>query len=140
MTGYEMFWPIIAHVALVYLLYILLGYRRRKLVQAGKVHGSNYRENRDEPAEGLVAKNCLANQFELPVLFYACCVLLYMTEADNIVAIVLAWIFVALRYLHALVHVTSNDLRYRSPLFAAGYVVLGGMWLWLAVWMTFPNG
>jgi hypothetical protein len=140
MTGYEMFWPAIAHVALVYFLYMLLGYRRRMLVQAGKVHRSNYRENRDEPPEGLAVKNCLANQFELPVLFYACCVLLYITEADNLVAVVLAWVFVALRYLHAFVHVTSNNLRYRSPLFAAGYVVLGAMWLWLAVWMAFPNG
>ena len=140
MTGYQMFWPIIAHVALVYFLYMLLGYRRRKLVQAGKVRRSNYRENRDEPAEGLFVKNCLANQFELPVLFYACCVLLYITEADNLAAVVLAWLFVALRYLHAFVHVTSNDLRYRGPLFAVGYVVLGAMWLWLAVWMVFPNG
>jgi hypothetical protein len=140
MTGYQMFWPIIAHVALVYFLYMLLGYRRRKLVRAGKVRRSNYRENRDEPAEGLFVKNCLANQFELPVLFYACCILLYMTEADNLAAVVLAWLFVALRYLHAFVHVTSNDLRYRSPLFAVGYVVLGAMWLWLAVWMVFPNG
>ncbi|MBB3314852.1 hypothetical protein FHT77_000694 [Rhizobium sp. BK181] len=140
MTGYEMFWPIIAHVALVYLLYMLLGYRRRQLVQAGKVRRSNYRENRDEPPEGLVVKNCLANQFELPVLFYACCVLLYITEADNLVAVVLAWTFVVLRYLHAFVHVTSNDLRYRSPLFGAAYVVLGAMWVWLAIWMVFPNG
>ncbi len=140
MTGYEMFWPIIAHVALVYFLYMLLAYRRQKLVQAGKIRRSNYRENRDEPLEGLVVKNCLANQFELPVLFYACCVLLYMTEADNLVAVVLAWIFVASRYLHAFIHVTSNNLRYRSPLFACGYVVLGAMWMWLAAWMAFPNG
>ncbi|MDQ0559634.1 hypothetical protein QO004_001412 [Rhizobium mesoamericanum] len=140
MTGYEIFWPIIAHVALVYFLYVLLAYRRRNLILAGKVRRSNYQENRDEPPEGLFVKNCLANQFELPVIFYACCVLLYITEADNLAVVVLAWLFVALRYLHALVHVTSNNLRWRSPLFAAGYVVLGGMWLWLAVWMAFPNG
>ncbi|KWV40789.1 MULTISPECIES: MAPEG family protein [Rhizobium] len=140
MTGYEMFWPIIAHVALVYFLYMLLSYRRQKLVRGGKIRRSNYRENRDEPAEGLVVKHCLANQFELPVLFYACCVLLYMTEADNLVAVVLAWIFVASRYLHAFIHVTSNNLRYRSPLFACGYVVLGAMWMWVAAWMAFANG
>jgi hypothetical protein len=140
MTGYEMFWPIIAHVALVYFLYVLLSYRRQKLVRGGKIRRSNYRENRDEPAEGLVVKHCLANQFELPVLFYACCVLLYMTEADNLVAVVLAWIFVASRYLHAFIHVTSNNLRYRSPLFACGYVVLGAMWMWVAAWMAFANG
>ena len=140
MTGYEMFWPIIAQAALVYLLYMLLGYRRRKMLKSGKVRASDYRENRGEPTESLIVKNSLANQYELPVLFYACCILLYMTEADNLIALVLAWTFVALRYVHAFVHVTSNDLRYRSPLFAAGYVVLGAMWVWLAVWMMFPNG
>ncbi len=140
MTGYEMFWPIIAQAALVYLLYMLLGYRRQKMLKSGKVRASDYRENRGEPTESLIVKNSLANQYELPVLFYACCILLYMTEADNLIALVLAWIFVALRYVHAFVHVTSNDLRYRSPLFAAGYVVLGAMWVWLAVWMMFPNG
>lgn len=140
MTGYEMFWPIIVQAALVYLLYMLLGYRRRKMLKSGKVRASDYRENRGEPTESLIVKNSLANQYELPVLFYACCILLYMTEADNLIALVLAWIFVALRYVHAFVHVTSNDLRYRSPLFAAGYVVLGAMWVWLAVWMMFPNG
>ncbi|PDT18265.1 hypothetical protein CO670_02330 [Rhizobium sp. J15] len=136
MTGYEIFWPLIAHVALVYGLYALLGLRRAKMVRAGGIAKSDYRENRGEPAESLVVKNCLANQFELPVLFYACCVLLYVTEADNLVCVCLAWLFVALRYAHAGVHVTSNDLRYRSPLFAAGYVALAAMWGWLAVWMA----
>ncbi|ANL70878.1 MAPEG domain-containing protein [Rhizobium phaseoli] len=136
MTGYEIFWPLLAHVALVYGLYALLGQRRAKMVRAGKIAKSDYRENRNEPAESLAVKNCLANQFELPVLFYACCILLYVTEADNIVAVGLAWLFVALRYAHAAVHVSSNDLRYRSPLFAAGYLTLAGMWLWLAAWMV----
>ncbi|EGE58206.1 hypothetical protein RHECNPAF_3350028 [Rhizobium etli CNPAF512] len=136
MTGYEIFWPLLAHVALVYGLYALLGQRRAKMVRAGKIAKSDYRENRDEPAESLAVKNCLANQFELPVLFYACCILLYVTEADNLAAVGLAWLFVALRYAHAAVHVSSNNLRYRSPLFAAGYLTLAGMWLWLAAWMV----
>ncbi|MBX5161979.1 MULTISPECIES: MAPEG family protein [unclassified Rhizobium] len=136
MTGDQIFWPLLAHAALVYGLYALLGLRRAKMVRAGDIAKSDYRENRDEPAESLVVKNCLANQFELPVLFYACCILLYTTEADNIVAVGLAWIFVALRYAHAAIHVSSNDLRYRSPIFAAGYLVLGAMWVWLALWMA----
>ncbi|WHO72758.1 MAPEG family protein [Rhizobium sp. BT03] len=136
MTGYQIFWPLLAHVALVYGLYALLGLRRAKMVRAGSIAKSDYRENRDEPAESLVVKNCLANQFELPVLFYACCILLYVTEADNIVAVGLAWLFVALRYAHAAVHVSSNDLRYRSPLFAAGCLSLAAMWVWLAAWMA----
>lgn len=137
MTGYEMFWPIVAHVALVYILYMLLSVWRARMVRQGRIAMSDYRENRDEPAESLVVENSIANQFELPVLFYACCILLYVTEADNLVSVGLAWIFVALRYAQAFVHVTSNDMRYRSPLFAGGYVVLALMWAWLVAWMAF---
>lgn len=136
MTGFEIFWPMVAHVLLVFVLYALLSFRRVGLVRAGKVQASQFRENRDEPGESLVVRNSIANQFELPVLFHVCCVLLYITEADNIVSLVLAWLFVASRYLHAFVHVTSNRIRYRRPLFMAGVATLGGMWIWLSVWMA----
>jgi hypothetical protein len=136
MTGFEIFWPMVAHVLLVFVLYALLSYRRVGLVKAGKVQVSQFRENREEPGESLVVRNSIANQFELPVLFHVCCVLLYITEADNIVSLVLAWLFIASRYLHAFVHVTSNRIRYRRPLFMAGFATLGGMWIWLSVWMA----
>ncbi|MGF6172645.1 MAPEG family protein [Ensifer sp. 4252] len=136
MTGFEIFWPMVAHVLLVFVLYALLSFRRVGLVRAGKVQVSQFRENRDEPTESLVVRNSIANQFELPVLFHVCCVLLYITEADNIVSLGLAWLFIASRYLHAFVHVTSNRIRYRRPLFMAGVATLGGMWIWLSVWMA----
>ncbi|MBB3288667.1 MULTISPECIES: MAPEG family protein [Rhizobium] len=139
MTGYEMFWPMVAHAVLVFILYALLGWRRRVLVKAGRIQPVNFRENHsaNEPAESLVVRNSLANQFELPLLFHVCCILLYTTQADNLPAVILAWIFVATRYAHAFVHVTSNDLRYRSPLFALGFAALVGMWVWLAIWLAF---
>ncbi|NVD37889.1 MAPEG family protein [Ensifer sp. HO-A22] len=136
MTGFEIFWPMVAHVLLVFVLYALLSFRRVGLVKAGKAQVSQFRENRDEPTESLVVRNSIANQFELPVLFHICCVLLYITEADNIVSLVLAWLFIASRYLHAFVHVTSNRIRYRRPLFIVGVATLGGMWIWLSVWMA----
>nr|WP_207207563.1 MAPEG family protein [Ensifer canadensis] len=126
----------VAHVLLVFVLYALLSIRRVGLVRAGKVSVSQFRENRDEPGESLVVRNSIANQFELPVLFHVCCVLLYITEADNIVSLALAWVFIASRYLHAFVHVTSNRIRYRRPLFMVGVAALGGMWIWLSVWMA----
>ncbi|MDE1996540.1 MAG: MAPEG family protein [Rhizobiaceae bacterium] len=139
MTGYEMFWPLVAHAVLVYILYGLLGLRRRAVTKAGKIDPSKFRENHaaDEPAESLVVRNNIANQFELPVLFYACSIVLFVTQADNLPAVILAWIFVISRYAHSYVHVTSNNLRYRSPLFALGYIALAGMWAWLLVWMIF---
>jgi hypothetical protein len=108
-------------------------------VNDGRIKPSQFRENHagDEPAESLVVRNSIANQFELPLLFYVCCIVLYVTQADNLPAVILAWLFVATRYVHAFVHVTSNNLRYRSPLFALGYIVLAGMWVWLGVWLAF---
>ncbi|MDX3925692.1 MAG: MAPEG family protein [Shinella sp.] len=129
-------WPMIAHVALVYTLYFLLSKRRFQAVKTGSATADRFRDNRDEPAESLAVRNCLANQFELPVLFHAVSILLYLVDADNPVTVALGWLFVASRYAHAYVHVTSNRLRYRRPAFIVGFVTLGVMWLWLAVWLA----
>lgn len=115
MTGYEMFWPLVAQTVLVFILYGLLSLRRSAAMKSGRAKMEQFRENRDEPAESLVVRNAIANQFELPVLFYVVSIVLFMTQADNLPAVALAWFFVAMRYGHAYVHVTSNNLRYRSP-------------------------
>lgn len=130
-------WPMIAHVALVFCLYLLLSARRMRAVRQGQARPEQFRENREEPAASLVVKNAIANQFELPVLFYAVSILLYLVDADNPVTVAGGWLFVALRYAHAYVHVTSNRLRYRRPLFIAGLAVLGFLWVWLGIWLAF---
>ncbi|MBO9097363.1 MULTISPECIES: MAPEG family protein [unclassified Rhizobium] len=137
MTGYEMFWPLVAQTVLVFILYGLLSLRRSAAMKSGRAKMEQFRENRDEPAESLVVRNAIANQFELPVLFYVVSIVLFMTQADNLPAVALAWFFVAMRYGHAYVHVTSNNLRYRSPLFALSFLALVGLWVWLAVWLAF---
>ena len=129
-------WPMIAHVALVFCLYLLLSSRRMGAVREGRARPDQFRENREEPAESLVVKNAIANQFELPVLFYAVSILLYLVDADNTVTVAGGWLFVALRYVHAYVHVTSNRLRWRMPLFIAGLLVVMLLWIWLGVWLA----
>ena len=56
--------PMMAHAVLVYILYALLGLRRRIAVKAGKIRQSQFRENyaADEPAESLVVRNNLATE------------------------------------------------------------------------------
>jgi hypothetical protein len=135
MTGFEMFWPLLAHAFLVFGLYALLVVRRAAVVRAGKVERIAFRENLAEPEESRVVNRAIANQFELPVLFYAVSVLLFMTEADNLAAIVLAWIFVLARYVQAAMQVIGN-LPLRRLSFMLGFVALFLMWLWLAIWMA----
>lgn len=136
MTGYEIFWPVVAQVLLVYVLYGFLRIRRTTLRREGRLTNENIRWSSGEPEESLKVKNCIANQFEAPVLFYLCSVLLYLTEADTLPMVILSWVFVASRYAHAAVQVSSNRVALRFPLFALGLATQGLMWLWLAVWMA----
>ena len=73
--------------------------------------------------------NAFANQFELPVLFYVLTILEYVTHLAGIVFVVLAWVFVIFRILHAYVHVTSNVVRLRGALFGVAALVLAIMWV-----------
>jgi hypothetical protein len=133
MNQIGIFWPVLAQVLLVYGVYALIFLRRRQAIRAGSVKVSQFRENRDEPAESLFVRNNLANQFELPVLFYAACICLFLIGAAGTVAQALAWLFVASRYVHAYIHTTSNRIGLRQPAFTAGFLVLGLMWVWFAL-------
>lgn len=133
MEGTAIIWPMIAHVALVYAVYALIALRRKEAVAAGSAKVSQFRENRDEPPESLFVRNNLTNQFELPVLFHVCCLVLFVSGGVGTPVIVLAWVFVVSRYVHAAIHVTTNRIRHRQLAFTAGFLALGAMWAALAV-------
>ena len=127
------FWPMIAHVGLVLALYALLGIRRKQAVAAGSARISQFRENTEEPVESLFAKNSLSNQFELPPLFHIVCLALFVTNGAGTTALVLAWIFVLSRCVHAIIHVTSNRIRFRQPAFLVGFIATFALWGALAI-------
>jgi len=131
-----MFWPMIAHAFLVFGLYALLFYRRKKYTFLNGEAVRRYRDTGEEAVESRLVNKNIASQFELPVLFHAVCLLLYITDADNTATVILGWIFVLSRYAHSYVHVTSNRLRLRAPAFALGFAVLVLMWGWVLVWLA----
>ena len=73
------------------------------------------------------------NQFEAPVLFYAVVAFALITKAADSVMIALAWLFVLTRIVHAAVHIGPNKVRWRSPAFALGFLVVVLMWVKLAL-------
>lgn len=73
--------------------------------------------------------NSYANQFELPILFYVLAILELVTHRAGVLFVVLAWAFVIFRLLHAYVHVTSNTVNVRGPLFGGSAFTLAAMWL-----------
>ena len=71
------------------------------------------------PAEISNPSDNLKNLFEIPVLFYALALYLYVTQQVDAVYVAAAWIFVVFRVLHSAVHCTVNIVMLRFWLYFA---------------------
>jgi hypothetical protein len=81
--------------------------------------------------------NAYTSQFEQPVLFYVLTILAIISKHADLLFVVMAWIFVLARLAHCYIHVTSNDVNLRGPVFGIGAIVLGIMWLIFMVRIMF---
>jgi hypothetical protein len=117
------FWPMIAHLVLVYGVYYLLTLNRTRAVKHGSAKVEQFRVNQTEPPESQFVRNNLENQFELPTLFHTVCIAIYVTGSASLYPVLLAWGFVATRYAHSFIHIRTNRIRHRRPLFIAGFLL-----------------
>jgi hypothetical protein len=85
------------------------------------------------PVRATQIGNCFKNQFEIPVLFYVLIALALPLRGADLVIVILSWVFVVTRFVHAGVFVTSNDLNRRSLAWFAGVLVLFVMWVYFAL-------
>ncbi|MBI3899671.1 MAG: MAPEG family protein [Gammaproteobacteria bacterium] len=69
-----------------------------------------------------------ANLFEMPVLFYLACVLCLVVGLTSGALVVLSWLYVIFRILHATIHLTYNNVRHRLAAFVASNICLIGIW------------
>ena len=109
----------------------MVGFSRIRAVRAGRVRRGAFRlgEGPDVPADVTVWNRNLMNLLEAPLLFYVVSISFYVTHQVTPRVVTLTWIYLALRLLHSLVHVTSNRILVRLTLFGASNVVL--VWLWI---------
>ncbi len=73
------------------------------------------------------------HQFEIPLLFYVLIALALPLRHADLVIVLLSWVFVATRFVHVGIFVSSNDLGQRSMAWFAGVLVLFAMWLYFAL-------
>ena len=71
----------------------------------------------------------LKNLFELPVLFYALCLYLFVTGTAQQPDVIAAWVFLVFRVLHSAIHCTVNIVMAR---FATYCVAALALWFMLA--------
>lgn len=126
--------PLFVLVLLTFVLGFWAAYLRVQVVRSGEVKPRDIALREPNwPPRVLKVLYAFLNQLELPLLFYVLTILAWITKQADLLFVVLAWIFVVLRILHAGVHVTSNHLGKRAILFIAGAVVLAVMWLIFAL-------
>lgn len=121
MTQTAIFGPFFATMLLTLLVWVYMYVRRISFITRSKLtpaalaipgelarlsppHVSNPSEN-------------LKNLFEIPVLFYALALYLFVTKQVDSTYVIAAWIFVGLRTLHSAVHCTINVVLLRFYLY-----------------------
>jgi hypothetical protein len=116
-------WPMLAHVGWVFLLYAWLTVARAQAVRRGEVEYGAFARG-DEPHEVARITRNLANQFELPVIFYAMAVLLAATKNVTPIDTIAAWVFVAGRVLHTLVQTLTDNVVLRGQVFLINFAAV----------------
>ena len=110
-----------------------LGTIRIPMVKRGEVRMGDIALDRSGwPEQARKVSNAFDNQFQLPVLFYVACFLAIAFTA-TLLEVLLAFAFVVTRYVHAVIHVTTNNVPHRFAAYSAGLVVLCLFWVDLLV-------
>jgi hypothetical protein len=129
MTVRDVLLPLFVEVILTFWLLFWAAALRTRAIASGstKTRDIALREP-NWPAPVKQVANAFHNQLELPMLFYVLTILAWDTHHAGTVFVALAWLFVILRVIQAVIHVTDNHVRRRGLAFILGAIVLAIMW------------
>jgi hypothetical protein len=125
--------PVFAQVLLTLVVMIVMGRARGRYL---KTTGRTFQDvalatDAEWDDASRKAANNFKNQFETPVLFYAAAAFTLITRNVDMAMFALAWLFVATRAAHALIHVGSNIVMARGIVFLVGCAAILCMWVLL---------
>ena len=133
----EIFVPMYYMVLLTASVFLLSTLIRFKNVLVDKTHTGSELMKIPLPASAAQitkqADRNLINLFEFPILFYAICVVLYVSGKVDAFFILLAYWFVGLRVAHSLYHIFINgfigDMPLRALLWLPSWLIV--IWMWV---------
>jgi hypothetical protein len=114
----------LAQIGLTFFLYAWLTFARTRAVARGETEYACFVLGRDEPLHVARITRNLANQFELPAIFYALVVLLIALGRVTWVDVAAAWVFVAGRVAHTLVQTLTDNVRLRGQVFTINFLAV----------------
>jgi hypothetical protein len=123
-------YPVLAQILWTFVVFILLGVRRYGALSSRRTRARDVALSGDAwPDDEKKVANNLRNQFETPVLFYALCGVATFVGVIPFGMTILAWIYVASRVVHTMIHATSNNLSQRALVYSIGLAALVVMWI-----------
>ena len=132
MDQQQIFEPLAALVFLTLLVWVYMYYKRLGFMRKQKLDPEALKSKAEgEKALAPVAgpSDNLKNLFEMPVLFYLLCVVLFILGRVDAMFLILAWAFVGLRTIHSLIQSTYNRIVHRFSVYMLSMFVL--IWMWL---------
>lgn len=126
----KLIYPTLAMILWIFAVGVVLAIRRKNALASGEVRPEEVAVSTERyPVGARLASANFSNQFELPVVFFALIMLAMEVAATGYVMAALAWIFVASRIAHTLIHIGPNKLPLRGAVYGVGVVVLLCMWV-----------
>jgi hypothetical protein len=122
------FGPFFATVLLTFAVWIYMYVRRIRFITSLKISPKDLaipgKLAQISPPEVSNPSDNFKNLFEIPVLFYALVLYFYATKQVDFWYVNAAWIFVAFRLLHSIVHCTFNLIMLRFYLYLFSSLVV----------------
>lgn len=118
--------PMIVLMILTLITAVAVGILRFRAVAMKQVTGQYYALFRGDEEPDYLVKigRHFQNLFEIPILFYVLTLVYLYLNIPSAAALVIAWLFVAVRVAHAWVHIWPNYLLLRAFLFALGVTLI----------------
>lgn len=127
-------YPVVAMFLLMVIVAVTIFRRRVAFYKTNRVHPQQTATSAQMTATmpDSRAPDNFRNLFEMPVMFYVLCLALLATGLTSLPQLVLAWLYVAARYAHSYIHLTSNTVMTRFYAFAASFLLLVCGWVLFA--------
>ena len=115
------FGPVFATVLLTFLVWVYMYVRRIRFITGSRLGPTDLAVPgalaQLSPPEVSNPSDNLKNLFEIPVLFYALALLLFVTEQVDATYVAAGWVFAGFRFAHSAVHCTANIVMLRFYLY-----------------------
>ena len=128
MSQTAIFNPFFATIFLTLIVWVYMYIRRIRFITSSKISPKDLAVpgalERLSPSSVSNPSDNLQNLFEIPIIFYALVLYLFVTQQVDAVYVNTAWIFTIFRILHSAVHCTFNLVMLRFYLYLVSTIAV----------------